>query len=350
MSMFGRFIHNRYIRRYGVCTTLVAIKKTLMKKERISYIVKQLLATGKIDEAFQVLLAFIRSYDDLRKKFLDDVILISSRYANLKNSQVRGIISNSEATLEVSRIISSILNLINKIESEVQIDEKSVKLIEDNNITFNDHVEIEGDFSIDSETKNTSETLVEKSLRNNFKIKILFLASSPANTSFIRLDKEMRGIEEELTKSKYRDYFEFIKISAVRIKDFQEALLRYNPNFVHFSGHGSSDGISLLDNRFEDSKIVRSEPLANLFKLFTDSISAVFLNSCFSYEQAILIRKYIPNVIGMKSAIPDETAIQFASTFYRAIGEGKNVNFSFEFAKISVELNNISGSNIPVIL
>jgi CHAT domain len=176
------------------------------------------------------------------------------------------------------------------------------------------------------------------------------LSSNPLDANPLRLDKEMRDIETELIRSKHRDLFEFIKFSAVRIKDLQDALLNHTPNFVHFSGHGNSNGIALLDNQTEKVQIVQSEPLSNLFKLFSNDIACVFLNSCYSKEQAVMIRKYIPNVIGMNKAVPDNTAIEFATVFYKGIAAGREIGFSFELAKNSVDLHNIPGSDIPEII
>ena len=145
-------------------------------------------------------------------------------------------------------------------------------------------------------------------------------------------------------------FFEFIKFSAVRIKDLQDGLLNYSPHFVHFSGHGNSEGIALLDNQTDKTQIIQSEPLANLFKLFSNDVACVFLNSCFSHEQAKQIKKFIPNVIGMNKAVPDNTAIEFATVFYKGVGAGREIGFSFELAKNSIDLHNISGSDIPVLL
>ena len=90
--------------------------------------------------------------------------------------------------------------------------------------------------------------------------------------------------------------------------------------------------------------------MANLFKLFSNDVSAVFLNSCYSEKQGTMIKKYIPHVIGMNSAVPDKTAIEFATVFYKGIGAGREISFSFELAKNAIDLNGISGSDIPLLI
>ncbi len=68
-------------------------------------------------------------------------------------------------------------------------------------------------------------------------IKILFLAASPENEAWLRVDKEMREIRNRLRSSMYRDQFDISDEWAVRAVDLQEHLLRHNPTIVHFGAH-----------------------------------------------------------------------------------------------------------------
>jgi hypothetical protein len=79
-------------------------------------------------------------------------------------------------------------------------------------------------------------------------IKILFLAASPENEAWLRVDKEMREIRNRLRSSTYRDQFDISDEWAVRAVDLQEHLLRHNPTIVHFSGHGSASGELVLED------------------------------------------------------------------------------------------------------
>jgi len=71
-------------------------------------------------------------------------------------------------------------------------------------------------------------------------IKILFLAANPKDTSQLRLDEEMRGIDQALRQAEYRDKFEIKQHWAVRVVDLQGYFLRHKADVVHFSGHGSA--------------------------------------------------------------------------------------------------------------
>jgi hypothetical protein len=299
-----------------------------------------------MEETLAILLNYLKSNSNIDNNYRDAIIILSSRFNEVQKNNVRGIITNSELNVERHRLINSTLNLIHEMERTIPQQDRHIEIKNSKNVIVGGKINVSGNFSIGDEVRN-SEQLVAQLLQKQSKIKILFLASNPLDANPLRLDKEMRDIETELIRSKHRDYFEFIKFSAVRIKDLQDALLNFSPNFVHFSGHGNSKGIALLDNQTDKIQMVHSQPLANLFKLFSNDVACVFLNSCYSKKQATLIRKFIPNVIGMKQAVPDNTAIEFATVFYKGIGAGKEIGFSFELAKNSIDLNNISGSNIP---
>lgn len=180
------------------------------------------------------------------------------------------------------------------------------------------------------------------------KNKILFLSANPRGST-LRLDEEVRDVEYQVARvSMNRDQFEIKKITATRIIDLQQELLDNTPRFLHFSGHGEESGIYLNDTN-GDYQLVRTAALANFFSLYSDKIECVFLNSCYSENQAMAIVESIPFVIGMNKAVPDNLAIQFSISFYQAIAAGKDVEFSFDFAKNSVELFDLHGSDIPII-
>ncbi|WP_336622303.1 CHAT domain-containing protein [Chlorogloeopsis sp. ULAP01] len=97
---------------------------------------------------------------------------------------------------------------------------------------------------------------------------ILVLASSPTNEARLRLDKEVREIDEGLRRSHHREKFTLQQRWAVRADDLRRALLDFNPEIVHFCGHGSGDDGLVLENDSGLAQLVPTEALANLFKRF----------------------------------------------------------------------------------
>ena len=77
---------------------------------------------------------------------------------------------------------------------------------------------------------------------------ILFLAANPVGTNRLRLDEEIRTIDQRLRAAESRNKFNLVQGWAVRPGDLSGHLLRYQPHIVHFSGHGSSRGATTLQD------------------------------------------------------------------------------------------------------
>ncbi len=79
-------------------------------------------------------------------------------------------------------------------------------------------------------------------MSNNAHVKtILLLAANPRNTSQLRLDEEVREIDEGLRRANKREQFKLEQKWAVRQRDFYRAILDTQPQIVHFCGHGAGD-------------------------------------------------------------------------------------------------------------
>jgi hypothetical protein len=179
--------------------------------------------------------------------------------------------------------------------------------------------------------------------------KILILAANPKKTSPLRLDQELREIDEGLRRSRNRDQFSIEKRLAVRTEDLRRALLDEEPHFVHFCGHGAgADGL-IVEDIIGEPQLVKAEALAGLFKLFSNQIDCVILNACYSEIQAQAISQHIKYVIGMKHAVGDAAAIQFATGFYDAIGAGRSIEDAFDFGRNAIELYGIPEKLTPIL-
>jgi CHAT domain-containing protein len=176
---------------------------------------------------------------------------------------------------------------------------------------------------------------------------ILILASNPKNTSALRLDREVREIDAGLQRAKKREQFDLKQRWAVRIQDVYQALLDFQPQFVHFSGHGAGDDGLVLEDETGNVQLVNTQALAELFKLFTSDIECVVLNACYSEVQAKAIAQHIPYVIGMNQAIGDNAAIKFATGFYNALGAGESVEFAYKLGCSVIQLDGIPENLTP---
>ena len=182
-------------------------------------------------------------------------------------------------------------------------------------------------------------------------VKILFLAANPKGTEPLRLDQEVREIDEALLqKAEFRDKFELKQQWAVRVSDLQAHLLRFQPDIVHFSGHGSSEGKIVLEDNNGNIRTVSEDALSQLFSLLKDNIRCVVLNACYSASQAQAISEHIDCVIGMSKAIGDTAAISFAKSFYQALGFGRSIDTAFKLGVSQIDLEGLNEQDTPKLL
>lgn len=183
--------------------------------------------------------------------------------------------------------------------------------------------------------------------------KIAFIAAGAK--SGLLLGKESNEIWEELRLAPFRDDFAYVKYFEVTNLQFNRALEFEKPTIVHFSGHGSVDGIFLADTQ-GNPQLVSRQAMAGLFKALQtehSQIECVVLNACLSHELAQELSGCVSVVIGTNTKIGDDKAIQFSEFFYRALGKRQTYKQAFEFGRVIVSPepeNELEGDELLVCL
>jgi tetratricopeptide (TPR) repeat protein len=182
-------------------------------------------------------------------------------------------------------------------------------------------------------------------------VKILFLAANPVDgATRLRVDEEIREISHKIRSSSLRDQIELVSEWAVRGRDLAAALLRHQPDIVHFSGYGSpTSGIRLEDDA-GNSQAVSRKALSNLFRILKDNIRVVVLNACYAKAQAQALTRTIDFTIGMNAAMDNSASIIFAAHLYQSLAFGRSVKEAFELAVNQLDLEGIAGAQVPKLL
>jgi formylglycine-generating enzyme required for sulfatase activity len=165
---------------------------------------------------------------------------------------------------------------------------------------------------------------------------ILILASNPRRD--LNLDREIRDLKGVVERSRNREDLKVEIGLAVRPGDLHQLFLDYEPQIVHFCGHGTGDQGLVLENDSGQERPVSTEALSSLFSLFTEQVECVLLNACFSEVQATAIVDHIPYVVGMSQEIRDDAAIAFSTGFYRALGYGRAIAQAYKFGCNAIQL------------
>jgi hypothetical protein len=179
-------------------------------------------------------------------------------------------------------------------------------------------------------------------------IKILFLGANPEKTGpFLRLDRELRGIEDHLRKADVIERVEIESHMAMRYKDLAPTLLRFKPNIVHISAHGTEQGSIWLEDEVGKRHRVSASVLAEMLRSLRDDIRCVVLNGCWTAKQAEVIAREIDCVVGMQHPISDSAAIRFTAGFYVALVSGKSVQDAFDVGRAEIKAGNLPEETTP---
>jgi hypothetical protein len=160
------------------------------------------------------------------------------------------------------------------------------------------------------------------------RLKVLYLAANPIGTEPLRLDEEIRSIQDRIRGARFAARLTLSSAWAVRVEDLARTLRANSPDIVHFSGHGSPDGI-LVENEQGLPTPVPGDALAELFHLEGRSVQAVVLNACYTEHQALGIAQQVAFVVGTWPAIGDDDAVAFSGRFYESIANGDSLGKSF---------------------
>lgn len=167
---------------------------------------------------------------------------------------------------------------------------------------------------------------------------ILVLAANPLESERLRLDAEVRAIDERLRQGEAGGRFELRQQWAVRSGDLVAALLRHRPAIVHFAGHGDADGALIVEDFAGLAATVRPAALAALLAA-APGVRGVVLNACWSDMQAAALLPHVEWVVGMAQEVADSAAVDFAPGFYRGLAAGQTVATAVALGRAQVLLS-----------
>lgn len=193
--------------------------------------------------------------------------------------------------------------------------------------------------------------IVQKELRapKSEKLRVVLLGASSAGD--LRVGQEQQRIRAAVESATHRDLVELDPHPAATADIFLNALTRFRPHVVHFSGHSSHDLISFEkgEDNFHEGAIVSADAFAQAIAAVDDKPLLVLLNSCHSAAQAQKLVDIVPFAIGMSDTIGDVDAITYAARFYAAVADGQSVQGAHLLSKAAIALNGLRDHELPTL-
>ncbi len=178
---------------------------------------------------------------------------------------------------------------------------------------------------------------------------ILLVAANPASTQALDLRGEHCAISQCLERAPKQHTLRVVAETAVTDDDLRRALLKHEPEIVHFSGHGAGNA-GLVFEEAGEPLFISGDALATLLGLCSNHVKCVVLNACYSEVQAQSISSVVDFVVGMSRAIGDIAAIKFSIGFYDAIAFGRSYTDAFHFGCNAISLRGIPESLTPTLI
>jgi len=195
-------------------------------------------------------------------------------------------------------------------------------------------------------------TVTRAALRGKRRLNVLYLTANPDCESQLRVDVEVRQVQDAVRGSLLRNNIAVHYRPAADLKSLMQGLNDTTPGIVHFSGHGNSGGIAV-----DHAKVKRPEGKVVTFDLLGKAMAAVdtppqviVLNSCHS---AGAKKSFLPPakaVIAMGDSISDLAAVAFATHFYAAIAAGQSLKSAFSQGLVAIGNISLNETKTPQLL
>lgn len=169
-----------------------------------------------------------------------------------------------------------------------------------------------------------------------YKLKILFVASSPLDEQKLSVSREFQDLYDFIQSGTYKNVLDLHPLFDPSLDKLIEVIAEYKPHILHFAGHGVKKGIILTDKRENGIPLEHRDFLSLLEKLPIHP-KLIVLNACYTEQQAHNIAQSIGCAIGIKNEIADAIALKFANVFYKMIASECTIRNAFDISIINLK-------------
>lgn len=198
----------------------------------------------------------------------------------------------------------------------------------------------------------TKFVVTRHALKKRKPLNVLYLTANPDQDNALRVEVEVRQVQEAVRGSKLRDNVNLHYSPAADLDSIINGLNDHSPSIVHFSGHGDDGGIAADHPHVKrpGAKVITFDLLGKALAATDTPPSVIVLNSCKSAGARKALLPPAKAIIVMRDSISDVAATAFAQKFYAAIASGQSLQSAFKQGCIAVEAVAIGEANTPDLL
>src|SRR5665213_2303132 len=148
--------------------------------------------------------------------------------------------------------------------------------------------------------------------------------SMPTRRHNLRVDAEIKAVNAEIQRSKFRDNITLHQSPAADFDDILHGLNDHRPRIVHFSGHGNAGGLAMDGGGMKrvKTKFVTFDLLGKALAATDNPPDVIVLNACQSASARKALLGTAKALIVMEDSVTDTAAVAFATKFYGAVASG----------------------------
>jgi|SRR5450631_120831 hypothetical protein len=188
-------------------------------------------------------------------------------------------------------------------------------------------------------------------LKKRKHVDVLYLTANPIKKHSLRVDAEVKAVNAEVRRSKFRDNITLHQSPAADFDDVLHGLNDHSPRIVHFSGHGNTGGVAMDGGGLKrvKAKFVSFDLLARALASTDTPPDVVVLNACESAGARRALLGTAKAIIVMEDSVSDIAAVAFATNFYGAIASGQSLQSAYDQGCAAVAAVSLDEASTPAL-
>jgi len=183
-------------------------------------------------------------------------------------------------------------------------------------------------------------------------LRIAYLVTNPEPAATLNTLQEAKQVTKAIEASPLAPKIELRPFLAPSFDDLIDALNRFKPHVVHFSGHGGDKAL-LFDNetiRDTGGTVLDFDTVADLLDSVDFKPKGLVLMACDTLNGADKFLETTDFIVAMADSIDDDAASEFSVRFYKSIGSGVALETAVKQGKLSIKAKGYADAELPSLL